>query len=77
MLLYFVTAVKEAVNRAVQSCQYDNPDKKLRLSSAVLEALSGQKTMKAAAAQHDVSYRRNVCYLVYFLFKSLHPVPNS
>ncbi len=45
-----------AVYRAVKSCQYDNTDKKMRLSAAVLEALSGNRTMKAAAAMHDVSF---------------------
>jgi hypothetical protein len=49
-----VAAMQEAVWSAVQGCQYDDPMKKERLCSAVMEALSGTKTMKAAAATHEV-----------------------
>ncbi len=50
-----LAAMQEAVWGAVQGCQYDDPLKKERLCSAVMEALSGQKTMKAAAATHEVN----------------------
>lgn len=46
--------MKESVEKAVETCQYDSRDKKDRLSSAVFEALSGKTTMKAAAAVHGV-----------------------
>uniref|UniRef100_A0A914XFP5 HTH psq-type domain-containing protein n=1 Tax=Plectus sambesii TaxID=2011161 RepID=A0A914XFP5_9BILA len=48
--------METAVWGAVQGCQYDDPQKKERLCSAVMEALSGRKTMKAAAAMHEVPF---------------------
>ena len=49
-----IAVMETAVWGAVQGCQYDDPQKKERLCSAVMEALSGRKTMKAAAAMHEV-----------------------
>lgn len=46
---------------SVAHCHYDDASKRERLGNAVLEALSGQKTMKAAATAHGVN-----CFVILF-----------
>ncbi|KAM3725627.1 Vacuolar membrane protease [Dirofilaria immitis] len=48
--------LREAVRTSVAHCHYDDPSKRERLGNAVFEALSGQKTMKAAATTHEVPF---------------------
>uniref|UniRef100_A0A915Q6M1 Uncharacterized protein n=1 Tax=Setaria digitata TaxID=48799 RepID=A0A915Q6M1_9BILA len=48
--------LREAVRISVAHCHYDDPSKRERLGNAVFEALSGQKTMKAAATLHEVPF---------------------
>ncbi|CAG9538886.1 unnamed protein product [Cercopithifilaria johnstoni] len=48
--------LREAIRTSVAHCHYDDPCKRERLGNAVFEALSGQKTMKAAASAHEVPF---------------------
>uniref|UniRef100_A0A0R3RSZ5 HTH psq-type domain-containing protein n=1 Tax=Elaeophora elaphi TaxID=1147741 RepID=A0A0R3RSZ5_9BILA len=48
--------LREAVRMSVAHCHYDDSSKRERLGNAVFEALSGQKTMKAAATAHEVPF---------------------
>ncbi|VDO31767.1 unnamed protein product, partial [Onchocerca flexuosa] len=48
--------LREAVRTSVAHCHYDDPSKRERLGNAVFEALSGQKTMKAAATTHEANH---------------------
>uniref|UniRef100_A0A0M3HTD0 HTH psq-type domain-containing protein n=1 Tax=Ascaris lumbricoides TaxID=6252 RepID=A0A0M3HTD0_ASCLU len=48
--------MQEVVWTTVSTCQYDDPEKKERLCTAVMDALSGQKTLKAASFFYGVPF---------------------
>ncbi|VDM45982.1 unnamed protein product [Toxocara canis] len=56
MHAHLIPAMQEVVWNAVSSCQYDDPEKKERLCTAVMDALSGEKTLKASSFFHGVPF---------------------
>ena len=48
--------LRQAVLDAVNNCKYGNDHKKSQLAQAVLEAVGGKQTMKAAALMYDVPF---------------------
>lgn len=46
--------MQESIRYALSNCQYSDPERKERLFLAVMDALSGKKTIKGAAITHNV-----------------------
>ncbi|VDN55791.1 unnamed protein product [Dracunculus medinensis] len=51
---YECRKMQESIRYALSNCQYSDPERKERLFLAVMDALSGKKTIKGAAITHNV-----------------------